>query len=347
MAIAAMLLAACGEAEDAAEPAADAEPDTEDASDPDAEDATDTAAEDEAGGEMELDEVLFAQQFGIGYAPLVVLENRPEMAEEHLPGVDIEWTVLAAGTSLRDAMLGGQLHVGSGGAGPVIDGISKGVEYSIATGLVEMPMWMVGQPDGPQSLDEFTPDHQVAVPSIASSQHVVLRTALEDAGLDPEALDDQLVPMPHPDGLAALTGGQVDAHVTSSPFQEAAVERGMEKLADSYDLWGRHHFLTVYITHEFAEENPNVFNGIVEAVREAVDWVAENPEETAEILAEAGEGDQTADEFYEQLTAEHVTFTSEMRNVKPMMESMHRLGFIDREVEVDELFFDTAGVDDW
>jgi NitT/TauT family transport system substrate-binding protein len=298
-----------------------------------------------AAGEMELDELLIAQQFGVGYAPLVVLENRPELAEPHLPGVTLKWTQLGAGTSLRDAMLAGQLSVGSGGAGPVIDGITKGVEFAIATGLVEMPMWMTVAEDGPDSLEEFEPSDKIAIPGLASSQHVALRAGLREVGLDPLALENNLVPMPHPDGLTALTSGQVTAHVTSAPFQYVEVEQGATKLIDTYELWGRHTFLTVYTTREFAEQNPNVFQGLVDSVNSAVTWVNENMEETAEILSEASEGQTSPEELLEQLQHETITFSSEISNIKPMADAMFELGFIEREITSEELFFPTASVE--
>ncbi|MQA04650.1 MAG: hypothetical protein GEV07_18680 [Streptosporangiales bacterium] len=302
-----------------------------------------------AGGGGGKDEIRIGKQFGIGYAPLVVLEHKPELLKKHLPGVKLTWKELGAGTSLRDAMLGEQLDVGSGGAGPVVDGLTKGVNIKIATGLVEMPMWAVSTKDGPKKLSEFGAKDKIALPGINSSQHVVLREALKREGIAPKRLDDNLVPMPHPDARQAFTADQISAHVTSAPFQYQEVAEGGNKLVDSYQLWGRHTFMTVYATTKWAKENPENFKGLVAAVNEATEWIGSHKAETAKLLAEESGGETPAKDFREQLDEPTVTFTPDIKNIKPMADAMYDLGFIKKKVTAEELFFPSAKVEgsDW
>lgn len=298
-----------------------------------------------AGDSGGKDEIRIGKQFGIGYAPLVVLEHKPEIVQKHLPGVKLTWKELGAGTSLRDAMLGQQLDVGSGGAGPVIDGLTKGVNIKIATGMVEMPMWAVATKSGPKKLGDFGGKDKIALPGINSSQHVVLREALKRDGLDPKQLDNNLVPMPHPDARQAFTAGQVSAHVTSAPFQYQEVAEGGSKLADSYQLWGRHTFMTVYATTQWAEENPENFKGLVAAVDEAIAWMNAHKAETAKLLEKESGGATPAKEFVKQLNEPTVTFSPELKNIKPMADAMYDLGFIKKKVTKKELFFPSAKFD--
>lgn len=299
----------------------------------------------ETGANGEVTEIRIAKQFGIGYTPLTVLEHRPEILEKHLPGVKLTWKQLGAGTSIRDAMLAEELDVGSGGAGPVIDGLTKGVEFAIATGLVQMPMWAVAPPSGPKKLTDIGPGDKIAIPGINSSQHVVLREALKRQGADPKKLDSNLVPMPHPDGRSAFEANQIAAHVTSAPFQYQEMDAGGTKLADSFELWGEHTFMTVYATKDFAEENPETFEGLIKAVKEAVAWTNSHKKETAELLAKESAGETPAEEYLAQLNQPTVTFSSEIKNIKPMADAMYELGFIEKEVTADQLFFPMANVD--
>lgn len=295
------------------------------------------------------DEIRIGLQFGIGYAPLVVLQHKPELVKKHLPGVKLTWKELGAGTSLRDAMLGEQLDVGSGGAGPVIDGLTKGVNIKIATGMVEMPMWAVSTKSGPKELSGFGGKDKIAIPGISSSQHVVLREALKRKGLDAKQLDDNLVPMPHADGLQAFTAGQVSAHVTSAPFQYKEVAEGGTKLADSYDLWGAHTFMTVYATTKWAQENPENFKGLVAAVNAAIEWMNGHKAETAKLLSKESGGATSPSEFTKQLSEPTVKFTPKLKNIKPMADAMYDLGFIKKRVTKEQLFFDSAEFEggDW
>ena len=226
-----------------------------------------------AGDSAEQTSIAIARQVGLGYAPLVILENKPELVEQYLPGVKIDWNEIGAGTSIRDAVLAGDIDVAAGGAGPVIVGITKGMEISILSGIAEMPMWVVAAPGGPQNLDDFDETDKFATAGLGSSQHVLLNSALDEAGLEPKALEENLVSMGHPDGLSAFLAGQVAAHATSSPFQEREVAAGGIKIVDSFDIWGEHTFQLTYMQRQWVEENPELADGLTEAISAAIDWI--------------------------------------------------------------------------
>jgi len=68
------------------------------------------------------------KQPGLGYLELIVMREQ-KLLEKRLPGVELEWRQLTSGPVIRDAMLAGQLDIGSGGLGPFIQAIDKGLDW--------------------------------------------------------------------------------------------------------------------------------------------------------------------------------------------------------------------------
>src|SRR3954462_4301048 len=64
-----------------------------------------------------------AKQFGIGYLPLTIMEEK-KLLEEHgrKLGLDIktEWVQFTGGTPMNEAIISGSLDLASGGVGPLL-----------------------------------------------------------------------------------------------------------------------------------------------------------------------------------------------------------------------------------
>jgi len=72
----------------------------------------------------ELAELNIAQQYGIGYLSLMVMEEQ-KLIEKHAKaaGVDVKvnWAKFAGGNVMNDALLSGSLQIASGGVGSLAD----------------------------------------------------------------------------------------------------------------------------------------------------------------------------------------------------------------------------------
>src|ERR1700719_2213198 len=71
----------------------------------------------------EMSEINVAQQYGIGYLPLMVMEDQ-KLIEKHAKaaGVDVKvgWAKFAGGNVMNDALLSNSLQFASGGVGPMV-----------------------------------------------------------------------------------------------------------------------------------------------------------------------------------------------------------------------------------
>ncbi len=76
------------------------------------------------GARAELTEIKVAQQYGIGYLPLMLMEEQ-KLIEKHarangIPDLKVGWAKFAGGNVMNDALLSNSLQFASGGVGPLV-----------------------------------------------------------------------------------------------------------------------------------------------------------------------------------------------------------------------------------
>ncbi len=132
------------------------------------------------------------KQPGLGYLQLIVMREL-RLLEKRLPGVELEWRQLTSGPVIRDAMVAGQLDIGSGGLAPFIQAIDKGVGWKTLGALNEMPLYLNCARPEIASLKDVKPTDRIAMPAIGSIQHVILQMQAEKELGNPKALNQQIV----------------------------------------------------------------------------------------------------------------------------------------------------------
>jgi len=234
-----------------------------------------------------------AIQPGIGYGQLLVIQKR-EILERRVPGLKVEWLKLTSGPVIRDAMLAGQVDVGSGGVGPFIIAWDRGVTWKVIAALNQMPLYLNTNRPEIKSLRDFKPTDKIAMPAVGSIQQVVLQMAAEKELGNAHALDGLVVAMSHPDGMFALISKrEVTAHLTSPPYQYLELQvSGIHKLFDSYQVvGGPHTFNMVWAMDDFPQKNPQVYRALLRSLDEATRFLNGDREDAAKILAEAEKTD--------------------------------------------------------
>lgn len=297
------------------------------------------------GGECEggpAKEINIAYQPGLGYAPLLVAKQQGAF-EDALPDTKFTWRVLNSGAAIRDGMISGDIQVGSGGIGPFLVGRDGGVDWKIITALNNMNLQIMTKDPSVSSVADLKGKGSIAMPGPDSIQSVVLRKAAEEQMGDARALDDQIVAMGHPDGVQALIGGQLAAHVTSPPFQAKEAAEGAKAIVNSYDLFGEHTFNSAFTLTEFASCNPEFVSALVTEVEQANQLLTDKPAEAAEILA--AEFDTEAAVVEKQLTDEGVTFSGTPLGFGTFAEFMQKIELIREVPETADLFFETAATE--
>lgn len=286
--------------------------------------------------------VTIVYQLGLSYANLIVMREQGVL-EKQFPKTQFSWRVLASGAAVRDGIVAGQIQIGAGGTAPFLVGWDRGVGYRLIGSLNEINLWLVSNNPKLKTLKDFEPTTKIGLPAPDSIQAIILRKAAQEQLGNAHALDNNLVAIAHPLGLAALQNGQLDAHFANPPFQEQEVQRGGHILLKSYDVFGRSTLNSVFTTEAFAKEHPNFTKTFYRDLEDATKFCREKPDQTAEILSKDSGGKESASSFKKLLTAPDVTFTIVPHGFMKYAKFMKEIGLIEkvpssmREIELPPL----------
>jgi NitT/TauT family transport system substrate-binding protein len=230
--------------------------------------------------------ISIAQQFGIGYLILDVVQDR-HLIEKHgkAQGLDIEvdWNSISGATAMNEALLAGALDVVSAGVPPMLtlwDRTRGRQNVKAIASLGSMPNYLLSNNPEVKTLQDLTPKDRIAVPAAGvgfQSRTLQIETAKLYGNDQFKRFDDYSVSLPHPDATAALIAGgsEITAHFSSPPFQYQALENPkVHKVLSSYDiLGGPATFNVLYTTQKFHDDNPKTYKAFYDALAEAAQIV--------------------------------------------------------------------------
>jgi NitT/TauT family transport system substrate-binding protein len=302
----------------------------------------------------EVSEVRLAQQFGIGYLPLHVVENQ-KLIQKHaakagIKDIKVSWATFGAGNAMNEAILSGNLDFASGGVGPLLTIWSKTKgRYDVkgVAALNSMPLYLNTINPDVKSLKDFTEKDKIALPAVkVSIQAVTLQMAAEKVFGPGNAnkLDPLTVSMKHPDAMAAMLSGrsEISAHLTSPPFQYQELEdKRVRRILSSYDvLGGPGTFNLVWAAKKFRDENPKVYAAFVGALDEAMDFIKAHPKEAAEIYIKEEKSKLPVETVLKMVTDPDVSFTTAPQSIMKYAEFMNKTGAIENKPkDWQEIFF--------
>jgi len=136
----------------------------------------------------EMSEINVAQQYGIGYLPLMLMEEQ-KLIEKHAKaaGLDVKvgWAKFAGGNVMNDALLSGSLQFASGGVGPFVTLWSRtkgNLDVKAVSAINSMPLYLNTRNPNVKSIRDFTEKDRIALPAVkVSIQAVTLQMAAEKA----------------------------------------------------------------------------------------------------------------------------------------------------------------------
>jgi NitT/TauT family transport system substrate-binding protein len=281
---------------------------------------------------QEARQLRIVKQPGLGYLELIVMREQ-KLIEKRAPGVEIEWRQLTSGPVIRDAMIAGQMDIGSGGMGPFIQAIDKGLDWKTLGALNEMPLYLNCARADIKGLKDIKPGDRIAMPAIGSAQHVILQMQAEKELGDPKKLNTQIVAMSHPDATAAiLSKREITCHLTSPPFQyDQLRDPGIHKLFDSYQtMGGPHTFNLVWASEKWVKANPKLTKAFVDALKEATDFVNDKPAEAARIYVASEKSKSSPEQILADMKQPGTRFTNTPTGLIKFATFMHKIGMIKR-----------------
>src|SRR5947209_20046160 len=239
-----------------------------------------------AAGRAELSEITIAQQFGVSFLPLMLME-RDSLIEKHAKaaGVDVKtnWQKVAGPSVINDGLLSGNVHFGAVGAPSLVTLWSRtknNVGIKGAAAMTSYPLYFVTRNPELKSLKDLSANDKIAVPSVKiSTEAIMLQMPAADlfGQQNYQKFDELTVSLSHPDAMVALmnnTSG-VNAHFATSPFYEQEMKiPGARVLTTSYEiLGGRASALVVVTTSNFHDANPKIYRSFLAAEKHAIDTI--------------------------------------------------------------------------
>ncbi|MEN3374717.1 MAG: sulfonate transport system substrate-binding protein [Hyphomicrobiales bacterium] len=302
----------------------------------------------------EVSEVTIAQQFGVAFLPLMLME-RDGLIEKHAKAAGIEvrtnWQKVAGPSVINDGLLSGTVHFGTVGAPSLITLWSKtkgNVGIKGMAAITSYPLYFVTRNPDLKSLKDLSAKDKIAVPSVKiSTQALMLQMAAFDlfGPSSYQKFDELTVSLAHPDAMVALmnnTSG-VNAHFATSPFYEAEMKiPGARVLTTSYDiLGGRASALVVITTTKFHDANPKIYKAFLAAEKEAIETINKDKRAAAKAYLEiANDKKSTLEEIFAVINDKDYAYTLSPEKVFKTAVFMGKVGTIkDPPAKWQDLFF--------
>jgi sulfonate transport system substrate-binding protein len=217
------------------------------------------------------------------YNPLSLVIKEKGWLEDALADqkITVNWVQSAGSNKANQALLAEAIDVGSTAGSAALLARSNGSPIQVVD-IFSQPEWaaLVVAPGSSITSVEQLKGKKIAATK-GTDPYFFLLQSLEANGL---SADDVTVEnLQHADGWAALQSGSVDAWSGLDPIMAGAEKAGAKLM---YRNVGFNTYGFLNATEKFLKEKPDVAQTVVNAYEHARAWAAENPEETAQILAD-------------------------------------------------------------
>lgn len=285
----------------------------------------------------EVAEIRIGYQRSIAILPLLVIESEKLIEDEaKRAGISLKatFTEFASGAPMNDAIISGNLDIGSAGTGPflVLWGRTKGAAdvKGLAASFSGTYDLVTNNP-AIKSLKDFSEKDRIAVPAVGVSIQAVLlqMAAAKELGIDNwKKLDHLTVSMPQPEGLAALMSGktEITGQLAGPPFQQRALQDArIRKVISSEDVFrGKFTGTLTYASAKFRNGNPKAIAVFQAAMKRAIAFTIENRKRAAEIFVGSGRMDPV---FVERLLGDaSISYSITPINTRAFADFLHKTG---------------------
>nr|WP_297425403.1 aliphatic sulfonate ABC transporter substrate-binding protein [uncultured Actinotalea sp.] len=217
------------------------------------------------------------------YNPLSLIIKEQGWLEETLgDDVTVEWVQSAGSNKANEALRAGAVDVGSTAGSAALLARANGSPIKTIS-VYTQPEWSAIVVPADSDIDSV---EELAGTSIAATKgtdpYFFLLQTLEEHGLT--LADVEVQNLQHADGRTALENGSVQAWSGLDPIMaDSEVNAGSKLIYRNIDF-NTYGFLNA--TESFLEQSPDLAQVVVDAYEKARQWALDNPEETAQILAD-------------------------------------------------------------
>ena len=240
-------------------------------------------------------------------------------------GIKVDEKVFAKGLDVMQAIIAGELDVGTTASEAAISGRASGAPIFVVAGFAKGGARLVARPDANIRTVKDLKGKKVGV-TRGAIQEVLLMAELLKNGLTADSApgkDVQLIYLSYPDLNAALLGKNIDAMMQSEPQSSQAINKhfGVEVIKP-YDTPIGEPVRTMVMTEKFYKEKPALaekfMRCFVEATRTFIDNKALAEKYVREVVFK---GQISSDDFNDaignssytyDITPEHIQITTDI-----------------------------------
>jgi NitT/TauT family transport system substrate-binding protein len=306
-----------------------------------------------SSGRAEVNEIVVAQQYGVSFLPLMVMEQQ-SLVEKHaaaagLSEFKVVWAKVAGPSAMNDGLISNAIHFAAQGAPSMITlwdktrGQIKGV-----SAMTTYPIYLVTRNPDVNSIKDFSARDKIAVPSIKiSTQAIMLQMAAAKAFGEKEfgKLDPFTISLSHPDATLAFlnnTAG-VNAHFSSSPFYEQEIKvPGAHLITTNYEiLGGPATAVLLTASAKFHDANPKAYKAFCDGLSEAITIINSDKRAAAALyLAAAQDRKNSVDDILKIISDKDYNYTLKPEKVFKTAQFMAEIGSIKQApTALADLFF--------
>ncbi|URN94815.1 MAG: aliphatic sulfonate ABC transporter substrate-binding protein [Candidatus Pristimantibacillus lignocellulolyticus] len=196
----------------------------------------------------------------------------------------VKWHEFQSSVPLLEGLVSDRIDFSFIGDGTVVTGKAANTPFTVisATGVEGNQNSILVKPDSDiQSIPDLK-GKQIALAK-GSSAHIFLVKALEKNGMSES--DVKIVQLQPDEANAAFQAGQVDAWGTWDPYVTIETSADRARIVESVKTMNFVAPAVMIGRDKFLKENPELAAAYLRVYQKAVDWVKENTDEAAEILA--------------------------------------------------------------
>lgn len=288
----------------------------------------------------------------IGHAiPVVGMENG-FFAKSLGNKTEIKPMIFDSGPQVIESLFSNSADMAYVGPGPAINGYIRSDQHNIRilAGAASGGASFVVHPSSLISSASDFDGKRIAAPQIGNSQDVSLRYYLSQNDLKPVEKGGTvtILNIANPEIYTLFAKGDIDGAWVPEPWATILVKNlGGKRLFYEEDLWPEKRFASVLLIarEEFVNENPELVKRWLEAHKETVEWINQNPDETVAVFnhfIEEHLGKKLDKKILlESLSNIKITSDPNMESVFVFAERANSLGYLGRSgYNIDEIFYD-------
>lgn len=229
-----------------------------------------------------------ADNLRVGYVRVMddaqaMLAYEAGLYEKH--GLDAELIEFTSGTDLIKAIVGGQLDIGVLGFSNAFTWVSKGADLKIVGGAQRgYHSLLVRKDSGIESVEDLKGKNLASQKQGSTADIVLKGVMLSEAGLEPSDLN--IMGVAPAVAVQSLVGGRVDAAFLFEPYDRIAqLVAPVKQIYEIGEVWP-FPCMVVITSGETLEKRKDVIWAALDAQREAIDMLENEPAKAAPLITD-------------------------------------------------------------